>query len=81
MIKTIHASAYQGLIAWLKSCREEKGLSMRELAEQLDVPHSWVGKVEQVERRLDVFEYVQLCQCLGVDPAKGLAKIKTGLKK
>jgi len=81
MEKTIHAAAYRDLIAWLKSCREKKGISMRELAVQLDVPHSWVAKVEQNERRLDILEYVRLCNSLNVDPGKGLARIKSTLKR
>ena len=54
---------------------------MRKLAAELDVPHSWVAKVEQLERRLDVLEYVRLCHGIGVDPNKGLAKIKLALRK
>lgn len=80
MEKTIHAAAYIELIDWLRSCREEQGLSMRMLAEVLDVPHSWIAKVEQLERRLDILEYVRLCHGLGVDPGKGLAIIKSALK-
>ncbi len=76
MQKTIHSGAYLKLIKWLKSCREKKGLSMRDLAEKLDVSHSWVGKIEQGERRLDVLEYVRLCKSLGVDSGKGLSKLK-----
>jgi len=49
---------------------------MRDLAAKLDVSHSWVGKIEQGERRLDVLEYVRLCKALGVDPGKGLSKLK-----
>ena len=81
MQKTIHAAAYVELIDWLRSCREKKGISMRKLAGELDVPHSWIAKVEQLERRLDVMEYVRLCHGIGVDPNKGLAKIKLALRK
>ena len=76
MEKTIHSRAYKELITWLKECREKKGLSMRDLAAELGVSHSWVGKVEQMERRLDVYEYVELCKCLGVNPSKGIDKLK-----
>ncbi|MBN4053087.1 helix-turn-helix transcriptional regulator [Gammaproteobacteria bacterium AH-315-K14] len=80
MEKTIHTETYRDLIAWLKSCRERKGISMRELAVQLNVSHSWVAKVEQNERRLDLLEYVRLCNSLGVNPSTGLTKIKSALK-
>ena len=48
------------------------GLSMRELGEIISKPHSFVGKIESGERRLDVFEYVQYCEALSLDPAEGL---------
>ncbi len=76
MEKTIHNAAYKELILWLKECRERKGFSMRDLADELGVSHSWIGKVEQMERRLDVYEYVKLCESLSVNPSKGLEKLK-----
>lgn len=45
---------------------------MRDLAAKMDVAHSFVGKVEQRERRLDVIEYLQYCEALGVSPIDGL---------
>ena len=77
MKKTIHSHNYQKLVTWLKSSRHKKGLSMRELADRLEVPHSWIGKIEQMERRLDVLEYVRLCQCIGIDPNEGITLINT----
>ena len=76
MQKSIHTQEYKELIAWLKENREKQGLTMRELADKLDVSHSWVGKVEQLERRLDVYEYVRLCKSLDIDPKKGVSKLK-----
>ena len=45
---------------------------MRELAERLDLPHSWVGKIETGERRLDLYEYLRLCSALECDFKKGI---------
>jgi transcriptional regulator with XRE-family HTH domain len=72
MFKTLHSPENKRLIAWLKTERERQGLTMRELAERLQVPHSFVGKVEQGERRIDVVEFVQYCKALGISSAKGL---------
>ena len=49
---------------------------MRELGEKLGVIHSWVGKIEQGERRLDVIEYLRLCNALQIDPHEGLALVQ-----
>lgn len=48
---------------------------MRDLAERLEVPHSFVGKVEQGERRLDVVEYIQYCEALNISPLIGIQHI------
>lgn len=80
MEKTIHTAAYRELITWLKSCREKKGVSMRELASELEVSHSWIAKIEQLERRMDIMEYVRLCDSLKIDSGKGLAIMKSALK-
>lgn len=45
---------------------------MRDVADILGEPHSLVQKVENLERRLDVYEYVQYCKALGIDPNQGL---------
>ncbi len=48
---------------------------MRELSDRLGVPHSFVGKIEQGERRIDVVEFIQYCEALGVSPVHGLEAI------
>lgn len=49
---------------------------MRDLAAKLDEPHSFIGKVETAERRLDVREYVEYCRVLSLSPEKGLELLK-----
>ncbi len=51
-------------------------MSMRELGAILGEPHSFVGKTETGERRLDVYEYIQYCQALSLDPEYGLGLLK-----
>ena len=69
------------LRSWLKQEREAQNLSMRALAERMDKPHSFIQKVEQGERRLDVVEYVWYCHTLGIDPQIGLELIENELPK
>lgn len=76
MQKTITSRPYQSLLAWLKNARNEQGLTMRELGAMIDEPHSFIGKIETGERRLDIAEYVQLCKALSLDPAEGLKFFK-----
>lgn len=72
MFKSLHSVEHRRLTGWLKEQRKAQGLTMRELAARLDTPHSFIGKVEQGERRLDVLEFIQYCKALRVSPIDGL---------
>jgi transcriptional regulator with XRE-family HTH domain len=72
MQKTIQSESYRLLIQWLKTARTHRGVTMRELAARLNVPHTWIGKIEQCERRVDVCEFYQLCDALELDPHVGI---------
>ena len=80
MIKHINDSRYKALIKWLKAVRNEQGLSVRDLGKLIDEPHQFVVKVETCERKLNVYEYVQYCEALNVEPSEGLNKLKTSNK-
>ena len=79
MTTSINTAEMQALTKWLKQERESQELSMRALAERMDKPHSYVQKVEQGERRLDVVEYVWYCRSLKLDPQVGLSLIQQTL--
>ena len=81
MEKTIHSDANKAFREWLVKMRHNKKLTQRQLASLLDVPHSWVGKVELGERRLDIIEYVGVCKALGVSPEYGLRVVMEELRE
>ena len=74
--KTIYAEEYRELVEWLREARKRKGITMRELAKKLGVHHSWVGRIEQGERRLDILEFARVCKALGCNPYDGLKFVK-----
>lgn len=76
MQKTITSDKYLSLVSWLKDARLKKDLTMRDLAVMMDTPHSYIGKIETAERRLDVYEYVIYCKALGLDSKSGLDFLK-----
>lgn len=63
------------MAAHLRTLRQEANLTMRQLAEKLSTPHSFVGKIELHGRRLDVGEFIYYVQVLGHDPAVELQRI------
>ena len=79
MQKTIHSPEYSKLLDWLRIERKQKKMTMRKLGEKLGVIHSWGGKIEQGERRLDIVEYLRICTALEIDPHEGLELVKKNL--
>lgn len=76
MTSSIHTDEMSLLRQWLKEERKAQNLTMRDLAVRLEKPHSYVQKVEQGERRLDVVEYVWYCRALAISPITGIELIK-----
>ena len=68
MEKSTHTTEYLALRAELVSARKSAALSQRDLAAVLDVPHSWVAKVESGERRIDLVEFCWFVTACGLDP-------------
>jgi transcriptional regulator with XRE-family HTH domain len=83
MQKSVHSSEYRALRAELRRVREGANLSQRDLAAKLDVPHSWVAKVESGERRIDLVEFCWFVKACGVEPQTAFAQVfaKKGTKK
>jgi len=60
--------AYRTAIAAIKSAKTVKGLSQRELARRLGKPPSFVNKIELLERRLDILEFIRLAEAMDLSP-------------
>lgn len=60
------------LLKWLREARKKQGMTMRDAGAIMKLPHAWVGKIENGDRRLDVLEFVKYCQVIGADPVQGL---------
>ena len=69
MEKSIFTPEYAILREELVKERTLAGLTQRELARRLKVPHSWVAKVESGERRIDLIEMCLVLSECGVDPS------------
>jgi len=55
-MSSIHDPRYKKLIQELISIRESKKVTQVELATSLNKPQSYVAKVENLDRRLDILE-------------------------
>jgi transcriptional regulator with XRE-family HTH domain len=70
MAKAKFSPIYRQLCRLLAETRKKAGLQQTDIAKRLGRPQSYVSKVESGERRLDVAEYVEIAQAIGVDPVK-----------
>lgn len=66
---------YEFLQKALVEARQSRGLTQTEIAMRLSKPQSFVSKYESGERRLDVVEFLEVCQALSVKPNSILNKI------
>ena len=71
-MSSIYSDEYQLVIKTLRSARIELGITQTQLAESLGKPQSFVAKVENGERRLDVIEFATIACLLSLDPAEVL---------
>lgn len=68
-------ASYEALKKALIDARHAAGLTQSEVAERLSRPQSFISKLEQGERRLDVIEFIDVCRALNADPVVVLTKI------
>jgi transcriptional regulator with XRE-family HTH domain len=73
--KSVYTTRYDQFRNLLIDARKESGLTQVDLAKRLVRPQSFVSKFERGERRLDVIEFLDIADALGIDPHQFLAKV------
>lgn len=74
MNKTIFNPKYKSMINSLVAIRKQQGISQRDLAIKLNKVHSYIGRIETFERRLDVVDLINIARALGLSD-KEIVKI------
>jgi transcriptional regulator with XRE-family HTH domain len=70
-----HASRYVKLRSLLSEARATAQLTQVQVAERLGRPQSFVSKYESGERQLDVVEFVEVCDALGIAPDRMIGRL------
>lgn len=81
MKTSVYSNEYEALRTWLVAARSSSGLTLRELADRMDINHSVLGKIEKGGRKLDAIEFMKYCQALGVKPADGFKAVETATSR
>lgn len=68
--------AYRSMIEAITTIRSEQGITQRELARRLGKPPSFVNKIEQLERRLDLLEFIAIAEAMGLDASGAISRIR-----
>lgn len=69
-------SRYERLRRALADARLEQGLTQFDVASRLSKPQSYVSKYETGERRLDVVEFLEVCEAMTIDADSILSKLQ-----
>ena len=75
MTKSVFTDRYRLFLQLLIQERREKKITQVRLAEKLRKPQSYVSKYENGERRLDVIEFLEIADCIGIDVAEFIKKL------
>lgn len=69
-MSSIHDPRYKKLIVGLISTRETLNITQVQLATTLKKPQSYVAKVENLDRRIDIIELVDWLEALNIPSGK-----------
>ena len=55
--------------------RLSAGLTQQQVADALGRPQSFVAKYENGERRIDIVEFVEICEVIGIKPSTAIDEL------
>jgi len=68
-------SRRRAIASAIATARRHARLSQRQLARELGVPPNWIQRVESLERRVDVAEFIAIARALNVSPVSLLSRV------
>jgi len=73
--KSAFEEPYVAIVDRLIARRRELGMTQADLGRAYGEDQSFISRVERRQRRIDVWEFVQICRALNLDSATVLAEI------
>jgi transcriptional regulator with XRE-family HTH domain len=78
--KSVHSEGQSAFCQLMIKARKGAGLTQHELAMRLHKPQSFVAKYEGGERRIDVVEFLTICQAVGTDSVRILKTLRNAIE-
>lgn len=79
--KTLNKREHKILLEQLYRLRMSSGLRQSDLADKLNVPQSFISKIESGERRLDLIELREICIALDSNLKEFINEFEKALNK
>jgi transcriptional regulator with XRE-family HTH domain len=76
MTKSLYTGRHERLCKLLIEAREKRGLTQIDVSKKLGRPQSFVSKYENGERRLDVIEFLEVADALGIEPSRFINQLR-----
>lgn len=65
----------------IADARKRRGLKQLEIAARLDLPASYLSKIEKGTRRVDVIELIRIAEAMEMDPADLITEVRRALDR
>jgi transcriptional regulator with XRE-family HTH domain len=75
MTKSVFSDRYSQFLAVMVQARKDARLTQTEVAARLGKPQSYISKAERGERRLDVIEFIEIAEALGISPSAIISRL------
>src|SRR5262245_54855131 len=80
-VKTIYSACHKTLINLIKAERQRAGIRQAVLAKQMKKQQNWISRLEKGDRRVDVCQFLQLADLIGLDAVEALRTVNAARNK
>jgi transcriptional regulator with XRE-family HTH domain len=79
--KTLNKREHRILLEQIYRLRMASGMRQNDLAKKLNVPQSFISKIENGERRLDIIELREICNCLDTNLLEFVSELEKNINE
>ena len=81
MPRALFSESYKAMLAVVVAMRKQSGVTQAQVADRLGRPQSFMSKIERGERRLDIAEFCDLAEAMGMKPDEMLQRVIAARQK